>query len=1239
MTHFDAFRPLSASEMGLPKHTSQAEALYTPCDSRLRLERVRRVLDERQLDALLFIAGVDSRDNEGCIQAINYLLLGASGNELATPLLLDEDYEDTLLIVHKGGARVYTTPAAGEKVTRIVSSWPGLEMMALDARSYKNQDLFEEHKMASFRKMLRGLGTVGISVGDGADVMKIEKWPIIQSYALGTDGRAGHQGTFFTLSHAVTNVFRDLDVCFRDVMPHDLAAIVAVQRPLLSRHWDEVVAQFQRKSAGFLAEGEAAIAAHLLASEPDDLNTYFNYGAMRRQPQLVQWGVRAPAMAVGGGGAPPLHATLEAGDPQAPLAAARTVFLAVSGASGGGWNLDGFGGASALTKGLVPSDRVDAGAAAAVRDLTMLYAALVETVQRVSLRLCGGEGPAFGADQSADAKFARDTFSSVAALSGLDLEALRICNLADHLTVLVRHMDNGPFMSDILDISAVSPWRVTYVKLGLTGFSPRGDIVYGDTFSAAKSGGGGGRVVCLTESIGVYRGAAVQKAELQYSRNVEKAMARAEAAWEGGGDAEDTRRLLDACPLKAFIDTVSPATGGRMHAGVCRSGNELRGSASFFSNGAVFRDDHFGCLPPALFGTDITDVRIYNPPDLEETTVVCFTFSEDYPLWAPLHAAQHTARRCRGAGGGEEAGSGDSIAVYLQPGSAAKKEFVSKVYPVWKARRGVVRLVDGVPKTVPGELGGDRLLRFGVGLSDDKEHARAAKRDSGLQAFEDVKDYRPFSQPQAKPAVSKVDALKEAASIAQTLVSAGVDGWAPFDAAKRIELANWLVEGKNPIAEPVGLRYTPNGDPPASDDGTLVLDIVAGWFSTGKHKWVARLVNACDARNAAARAQKRPEQKVVAIGNTAEEGIEFDPMLFYRKLREARAAGAGRAVYTVPGCAPLPLVMHHVAQFAVKSPRPLRVNSATVLVHPDYVYVNNMSSPANFHLLPGFADQLTNGYVTQCLILSGGVDVNEVQSVVSGINDTCSFAYRPQDALEAVFDPPSLATPKHAEARRLSMCHVLHDQRMMSRLELVVVRFARLITTRYRINEYAAKVADSHSGMPGSENVLRMKALIHCDGQYVQVTAGKGKPFLTRTKVLGTDATLRHDQELMFIGFDLSEETLRREVEYNLLSQDSIVNSTEGIVHVSKSLKPKISVDSLQKLDIADINTSQHYRSLPAGWYFDGVCYVNHDGKTSMLRPDINVLMEEYVAKYNEEVDRHNKSISEQQQAKHHHSA
>ncbi|XP_033756590.1 uncharacterized protein C20orf194 homolog [Pecten maximus] len=69
------------------------------------------------------------------------------------------------------------------------------------------------------------------------DKMLVEKWPIVQAYALEDFGGRG----FFTLSHEVVDVSADLHLLYRQIDPVSLEKTITEQLPLLERQWTNMI--------------------------------------------------------------------------------------------------------------------------------------------------------------------------------------------------------------------------------------------------------------------------------------------------------------------------------------------------------------------------------------------------------------------------------------------------------------------------------------------------------------------------------------------------------------------------------------------------------------------------------------------------------------------------------------------------------------------------------------------------------------------------------------------------------------------------------------------------------------------------------------------------------------------------------------------------------------------------------------------------------------------------------------
>ena len=1051
---------------------SASELLYTPQDSLVRLSAVRAVAVEQGLDGLLFIAGVDSRDNLPCLQAINYLLLGASAGDLATPLLLDEELEDTILVVTAGGVRIYATPQAGEKVMRVASAWPGVELLALDRRAHRDQDLFEEHKMRSFRSMVADLRRIGVAVsphvpdqpqaaGRGRH-MAVEQWPLVQSYALDDDGGGGGGGgggsrRFFTMAHDVVDVYPALEAVYRRVHAHDVAAAALRQRPLLAQHWQGVAAML----AATVARGGGGGCGSVAASAPENLATYFSYGAMRRGAELRSWGVRAPALLFGGqtalatpppggGGcsaaaaATPLHCTLEASDPQAPLSAARTLFLrGPRVAEAGESALAALGTASDYTRGLIPGAAVPAAVAVAeaadVARLAELYALLGRTVEAAAGLLCA-------ARREDAAAAVRGAFEVQARASGVDLAAALGCaggeaEVAGRLSVALHRLDNGPFFAEgsAMKSNNTSEHCVVYVRLHLAGVRSAaegapslGGVLYGDTIAVAGGGEDGccGTALNLTQAIPSLTTTA-DKSPHTPEHNLTKACDKVVDVWGGAAAATaattassaatatprpseaHAAALAEACPLRHFLCALTSREGGRLYVPMSGFGrhSEVEGRHLLFSEGLVACDAVAGCLQPLLLSRHASRVLVHNPMALDQPAVVVVHYTAEWGgLWAPHAAAQRAAHAA------DPEGSPDRCFVLvLQAGTAAKREFVRSVLPAWRTK-GCVEVVAEPEPAVP-------YTEHACYRRYTEQQKRVSP--SGLQVYSDVREYRPFGKTGGggggggEEDEGRMAAWRGRSARAWAALRAAYPEWDRFEAASHLGSCVAPRTGGG-VALPPGMLEEEEGEGEGGEEqaaapATVLVDVVAGWLGVGKHRFSGRLEAAVAAVNAARRREGAAEERCHVVAGEEDEGVTFEPLVMYKRIREAVAVGVGRAgggggggsvgggrhrvVYTPPMATPVALVAHHLAQMCRKH-KGMVLNSVTTLVHGDALYANNLSAPENFQVLPGLTDQLADGYVSQVLVSAGGgLSINAVESFVRAANTTCDVAYNMDDAV------------------------------------------------------------------------------------------------------------------------------------------------------------------------------------------------------------------------------------------------
>ena len=97
---------------------------FTPLDSLVRLQRVQSVCRSLAVDGILFVGGVDGRDNLGSVQALNYLLGGVSGFDLLERQQPAGSWaEDIVLLVRPTSCEIHVSPGAYAAVQPLIAHW------------------------------------------------------------------------------------------------------------------------------------------------------------------------------------------------------------------------------------------------------------------------------------------------------------------------------------------------------------------------------------------------------------------------------------------------------------------------------------------------------------------------------------------------------------------------------------------------------------------------------------------------------------------------------------------------------------------------------------------------------------------------------------------------------------------------------------------------------------------------------------------------------------------------------------------------------------------------------------------------------------------------------------------------------------------------------------------------------------------------------------------------------------
>ncbi|RUS73004.1 hypothetical protein EGW08_019236, partial [Elysia chlorotica] len=264
-----------------------------------RLRQVQKLLspenDCPQLDGILCISGIDSRYNDCMYELLNYLLFGffdVRRNELESSGFAEEIIDDLMMLICRDHVEIYCNPVNYHYFLPYVSHWPSLQFHCLSENEYEGEedDAAEEFKIKALISMVKDCKVLGIPFsGKGQNVkfniMAIEKWPIIQAYALDDFGSGG----FFTMNFEVSDISSKVHLLHEKQDPVTMEILLTENLPLMSRQWDNMM-----KSVQMSLDSSTAFISQKRASEP--LQSYYNHGLVghKRSSSKVPFVVFSP---------------------------------------------------------------------------------------------------------------------------------------------------------------------------------------------------------------------------------------------------------------------------------------------------------------------------------------------------------------------------------------------------------------------------------------------------------------------------------------------------------------------------------------------------------------------------------------------------------------------------------------------------------------------------------------------------------------------------------------------------------------------------------------------------------------------------------------------------------------------------------------------------------------------------------------------------------------------------------
>ncbi|KAG2484197.1 hypothetical protein HYH03_017009 [Edaphochlamys debaryana] len=347
---------------------------FSASQAALRIRRVQAACKRHGLDGVLLVPGVDGRFSV-CGQALGYLAEGASGRDALDHGGLAGGLDDAVALITPTSVCLYAPdPALADRLSALLAPrCPSLRLFGPSPAEAADADAAEEAKLGALVALVRGCSRLGVPCAlapaagaaagagpgaaanggpppdapprlQGAELMALEQWPLLQAYGLEGVGRSG----FFTMNFQVYDMQPLLySSVYGAIDGRALAVLAGEAVPVLRQHWEEML-----QALGGKPHGQRSKLTEQQVAEP--LVGYFAYGMLRTAPGVEQAvtlpprfvaGPRssddaatagaAPLASLGGGGGggaggdgpPPLHAVVEAADPRSGLRVGRTLLL------------------------------------------------------------------------------------------------------------------------------------------------------------------------------------------------------------------------------------------------------------------------------------------------------------------------------------------------------------------------------------------------------------------------------------------------------------------------------------------------------------------------------------------------------------------------------------------------------------------------------------------------------------------------------------------------------------------------------------------------------------------------------------------------------------------------------------------------------------------------------------------------------------------------------------------------
>ncbi|KAG8513416.1 hypothetical protein J0S82_018743, partial [Galemys pyrenaicus] len=350
--------PLAAMDVYPPHRLGLSRALSpggpgrgVPSVSCSRLRRVQSILTQSSKsrpDGILCILGIDSRYNEGCRELANYLLFGLynqNTSDFEKTGFSEEVLDDVIILIKSDSVHLYCNPVNYRYLLPYVAHWRNLHFHCMTENEYEDEEAAEEFKIASFVDMTRDCSKIGIPYSSQGhlqifDMFVVEKWPIVQAFALEGIGGDG----FFTMKYELQDVSLSLWNVYSKVDAVSLETLLSEDLVAFEHQWSNFFANFDTEIPFLLelSESQAGepfrsyfshgmISSHITENSPDR-QPFVLFGNHSTRENLNAGNFNFPSEGhlvrnTGPSGSFAKHMVVQCVSPKGPLACSRTYFF------------------------------------------------------------------------------------------------------------------------------------------------------------------------------------------------------------------------------------------------------------------------------------------------------------------------------------------------------------------------------------------------------------------------------------------------------------------------------------------------------------------------------------------------------------------------------------------------------------------------------------------------------------------------------------------------------------------------------------------------------------------------------------------------------------------------------------------------------------------------------------------------------------------------------------------------